>query len=313
MVRFGLHLRGTGKDEAMRRNGLLILAVGAVLAAGVGGANGAAIADASPSGVAIESAPARRPISKSALTRVDLVVIGDSLTGLSEEKCHAECWGFVQEYMHFLRDTFGVDTYSYTNIPAAGVADAVQFVTEVDRWRQVIADAEVVVVETGFHDALPDPASGIGCGGAFSIDWILSTRPDCLEQGVATYGQLYDQVFAAINELRAGQPSVLIATTTINGHIDVSIPDGLLALAGDRADQVKAWVVAAYDRWNTMLTERAEAAGFAVVDLYHAFNGPDGSQPPGVLWGDGDSPSSAGHDLITAMLADVELTPLLGG
>ena len=298
----------------MRRTGWFILVVGAVVAAGIGGDNGAAIADASPSGVTIDSALATtQPIPKSALTRVDLVVIGDSLTGLSTTKCRAECPSFVWQYTYFLRDTFGVDTYSYTTVPAPGVPDAVQFVTEVERWRRAIADAEVVVVETGFNNALPNPASGIGCGGAFSIDWILSTRPDCLEQGVATYGELYDQVFAEINELRAGQPTVMIATTTINGNIDASFPDGLLALAGDRADQVKGWVVDAYDRWNTMLTERAEAAGFVVVNLYHAFNGPDGSEPPGVLWGDGDYPSSAGHDLIAAMLADVELTPPLGG
>ena len=290
----------------MRRTGLLILAVGAVVAAAIGGDEGAALAAVSRSSVAIDSAPAP------ALTRVDLVVIGDSLIGLSGTKCQAECLGFVQEYTYFLRDAFGVDTYSYAKAPAPGVPDAVQLVTEDDEWRQTVADAEVVVVETGFNNALPDPATGIGCGGSFSIDWILSTQPECLEQGVATYGELYDQVFAGINELRAGQPTVLIVTTTINGNIDASIRDGLLALAGDRADEVKAWAVAAYDRWNAMLTERAEAAGFVVVDLYHAFNGPDGSQPPGVLWGDGTYPSPAGYDLITAMLADVDLS-VLGG
>jgi hypothetical protein len=282
-----------------------------MVAVGIGGDGGAVLAAASPAAVANAAAPGTgEPSPASELTRIDLVVIGDSLMDPNPHECTEGCLSFVNQYAFYLRDTFGVDSYSYAKALARGVPDAVQLVTADDDGRQTIADAEVVVVETGFDNALPDPASGIGCGGSFSIDWILSTQPECLEQGVATYGQLYDQVFAGINELRAGQPTVMIATTTINGNIDASIPDGLLALAGDRADEVKAWTVAAYDRWNTMLTERAEAAGFVVVDLYHAFNGPDGGQPPGELWTEGTSPSGAGYDLIAAMLADVDLDVL---
>ena len=84
----------------MRRTGLLILAVSAVVVA----------------------APA------SALTRVDLVVIGDSLMDPDPHACTGGCVSFVNRYAFYLRDTFGVDTYSYAKALALGVPDAVQLV-----------------------------------------------------------------------------------------------------------------------------------------------------------------------------------------
>jgi hypothetical protein len=295
----------------MRRTGLIVLlAAGAIVAVGARTGEVAALTASHPARVTDAVAPAAEPSSAAELTRVDLVVIGDSLIGVSPTKCQAGCAGFVHQYSDILADVFGVTTYSYSKVHADGVPEAAQIATENDHWRPTIAGAEVVVVEVGYNNALPDPATGIGCAGSFGIDWILSTQPECLDEGVATYGELYDQLFARIKELRAGQPTVFVAMTTINGNIEASAPDGLIALAGDRADEVKAWIVAAYDRWNAMLTERAEAAGFVVVDLYHAFNGPDGSLPPGSLFEDVADLSRAGDDLIAAMLADVDLTAL---
>ena len=95
----------------------------------------------------------------------------------------------------------------------------------------------------------------------------------------------------------------------MDGNIDPSDSQGLLGVvADDDLDEVRSWTVAAYDRWNDMLAERAEAAGFVYVDLYHEFNGPDGSQPFGELSTDGAHPSQLGHDLISSKLEAVELS-----
>ena len=135
-----------------------------------------------------------------------------------------------------------------------------------------------------------------------------------MEEGVATYGDLYDQIFTSVKELRSGHPTVMIVTNTIDGNIDPDDPDGLLGLVKgtDQVDAVRAWALAAYERWNGMLAERAAAAGFVLVDLFRSFNGPDGSEPPRSLTVDGTHPSQSGHDLIASRLADVDLGALTG-
>src|SRR6266508_2867166 len=94
----------------MRRTSSALLAVSMVVAAGMGTEEDA-LAAASPSRVATVPAPA------SELTRVDLVVIGDNLMDPWEGTCPEGCVSFVNQYAFFLRDTFGVDTYSYSKAP----------------------------------------------------------------------------------------------------------------------------------------------------------------------------------------------------
>ena len=246
------------------------------------------------------------------LDGVDLVVIGDSL--LNPSGVCEGCTGFVEQYATNLGESLGVPAAADT-VPGGGVPEALQSVAEDDGARSLIVDAEVVVVEVGYNNALPDPDTGIGCGGSMGggyIVWLDSPDDECLVQGVVTYGQLYDQIFAGIKELRAGQPTVLVVTNTIDGNIDPSIPDGLLGIAGDRVDEVRAWAVDVYDRWNEMLAARAAAAGFELVDLYHEFNGPRGDQPFGSLSVDGAHPSQEGNDLIASKLAEVDLSALEG-
>jgi hypothetical protein len=38
-------------------------------------------------------------------------------------------------------------------------------------------------------------------------------------EGVKTYGGLYDQVFAGVKARRGDQPTVYLATTSINGNL----------------------------------------------------------------------------------------------
>ena len=240
---------------------------------------------------------------------VDLVVIGDSL--INPTGVCPGCTGFVEQYASALEEEVGAPATAQT-VPAGNVPEAQQIVAEDEAARSVIAGAEVVVLQVGYNNALPDPETGIGCGGSLGggyVSWLRTTEPSCLAEGVATYGQLYDEIFAGIKDLRGDEPTIFITTNSLDGNIDPSDSQGLLGVvADDDLDEVRSWTVAAYDRWNDMLAERAEAAGFVYVDLYHEFNGPDGSQPFGELSTDGAHPSQLGHDLISSKLEAVELS-----
>jgi lysophospholipase L1-like esterase len=308
----------------MRRTGLLIGAT-ALLVTGCGDDDAASpAATTEPAAAATTAALATEPSATAAPTTatdvaedgvVNLVVIGDSLINPTDV-CPG-CTGFVEQYAGYIQETLGVPV-DHGTVPAFVVPDALQIVSSDDEARAHIADAEVIVVQVGFNNALPDPDTGIGCGGSLGtttdevIDWILSTKPDCLTEGVATYGDLYGQILATIKQLRDGQPTVFILTNTIDGNIDPSFPDGLLAIAGDRVDEVLAWALASYERWNAMLADQAAAAGFELVDLWHEFNGSDGTTPPGQLSVDAAHPSQEGNDLIAAKLAEIDLAVLAG-
>jgi lysophospholipase L1-like esterase len=242
--------------------------------------------------------------------QVRVVVVGDSL--IDTEGVCTGCTGFVQQFTDHVGKALGKPAESAT-VKAGGVPDAVQAVSTPGAAADSVAAADVVVVQVGYNNALPDPETGIGCK-----TWILDTEPGCLAEGVATYGTLYDQVFAEVKALRGDKPTVYVAMGTVNGNLVPAedFPDGLLSptyTKPEERDEVKAWAVAAYDRWNAMLEERATAAGFQYVDLYHAFNGPDGESvyyPE--LSDDGTHPNQQGHDLIAEGLAAVDLSALSG-
>ncbi len=237
---------------------------------------------------------------------VQVVVIGDSLIN-PKNGCPEGCTGFAEQFTDHVASVVGTPA-EYQTVPAGGVPEAVEAVSETGTESSTLAAADVVVVEVGFNNALPDPGTGIGCG-----TWFLDTEPGCLAEGVATYGDLYDEVFSGLKSLRGDRPTVYIATTTINGNITPaeSFPDGLLALDPTREPEMRQWAVDAYNRWDTMLTERARAAGFQIVDLYHAMNGPDGTKTNWPEYtDDGAHPNRAGHDLIASLLARADLSAI---
>ena len=69
---------------------------------------------------------------------------------------------------------------------------------------------------------------------------------------------------------------------------------------------MERWITAAYERWNPMLCDRAKAAGFICLDIYHAFSGPKGNDSLRPFTIDGAHPNQAGSDLIASMLAKLD-------
>ena len=232
-----------------------------------------------------------------------VTVIGDSMIN-PKNGCQG-CTGFVEQFTDHVKDTLGTKA-KYSTIPAGGVPEALEAVSRPGPDADLVSDSDVVVVQVGANNALPDPETGIGCK-----TWFLNTRPACLAEGVATYGDLYDQIFAAVKALRGDRPTVYVAVNSVDGNLVPAsdFPDGLLSLYPNQKKQITDWAVGAYDRWNTMLAASADAAGFELVDVYHRFNGADGSA---TYWPelseDGTHPNQAGNDSISKALAEVDLS-----
>ena len=278
-----------------QRRTLAVTALVALVATGCGAGAGSA---ADPSG------PTGTPSSTIAAEDVvHIAVIGDSLantawTHLYGEKVAAQLGRPVEVEV----------------LTAMGVPEGADLVTGSP---ESVADADIVIVQTGFNNALPDPGTGIGCPGDFGsngaeiLRWIRSTEPTCLTEGIKTYAGLYDEIFAGVKAARVGKATVFVATTTVDGNNDPKPADGLIGLMPKAAKpEVLDWTLAAYDRWNMMLEERAEAAGFQVVDLFHAINGPDGSRVVGDLSDDGRHPNAKGDAFYVRQLEAVDLKVL---
>jgi lysophospholipase L1-like esterase len=304
--------------DNVRRTAIVIATIAGLLTGCGDDDTATPAATASPvasSNVTAPSSTAPQPTSSPTDNEVDgveLVVIGDSLI-TPTDGCSG-CTGFVEQYADHLEKTLDVPV-NVSDVPVGGVPDALDLVSSDAEARGRIAEADVIVVEVGFNNALPDPDTGIGCGGSYAtgyVTWSLTTDDACLAEGVATYGSLYGQIFTTIKELRADEPTVFVVTNTLNGNLNTMSSEGLMpdATKAEHVDEVKAWAVAAYDRWNTMLGNQAAAAGFELVDIYHEFNGLEGDQELGPLSIDGAHPSQAGHDLIAAKLAEVDLSVL---
>lgn len=238
---------------------------------------------------------------------VRVVVLGSGFPTSEPELSDPGKW-WVQ-FADNVAAELGLET-TFDLLSLGSVQDAAAAVSKPGPDADTIAAADIVLVTVGGNQALPDPETGIGC-----TTWFLEAQGPCLVEGVATYGDLYDQVFAGVKALRGDEPTVYALTTSYDANIESpdDVPDGLLSLyaKSGQEEEAKAWAVAAYDRWAAMQTERATAAGFQVIDNYHAFNGSEGTavlipaymDPPSQL-------NAGGHDLFASQLTEVDVSAI---
>lgn len=251
---------------------------------------------------------------------IDIVLVDDGIGSLGpragEVNSCPGCSRWPTQFADRVTPATGRET-TLESYRAGGVPEARELVSGDTATRAATADAEVVIVATGAYNSLPDPETGIGCPTAPTQEptyaaWARTTNPTCLAEMIKTYGLLYDGVFSEIKKLREGEPTVYLAFTVADYNIAVGGTDTLLGQVKG-ADRVwaKKFAIAANDRWNAMPAERAAAAGFDVVDVYHAVNGVDGATPAQALFvPDSPLPNEAGHDLITGLLDSVDLNAI---
>lgn len=253
----------------------------------------------------------------SAADAVNIVLVDDGIGSLEpppgEENSCPGCSRWPTQFADHVAQVTGSDT-AVVSLRAGGLPEARELVSGDTAARAALEDAAVVVVATGAFNSLPDPTTGIGCPGTLGptyAAWARTTNRTCLAEMIKTYGLLYDSVFAEIKKLRAGEPTVYVALNVLDYNIEVGGPDSLLGqVKGAERTFAKRFAVAANDRWNAMLAERAKAAGFTLVDIYHAVNGPQGMDPGTQFSAGGGHPNQAGHDLIAGLITQVDLSAL---
>ena len=246
-----------------------------------------------------------------AASALNLVVIGDSIpfAGFCTECEHA----FVDDYALRLEGVLGreVTVINRSRNDGAQLNQIADQVASEAKLREQLADADLVIVSAGINDGPPWPAThpcGDLKGGATTrdiIDQMLSFTEACLDEEVAAREEDYRTLFASLTELVPdGTPVVILnAYNSWTGW-----PELATAATPDELAKVNQAIAYFYDGWNRMECALAAESGFVCIDLYHAFNGPDGAMAAGdLLELDYSHPSKKGNALIADILMEADL------
>lgn len=255
----------------------------------------------SPPGTATSPSP---EASTSAAAPLSLVVIGDSIPYNSQQDCPS-CRGFVTRYAEALGKATGREVATknrseHTGLTLPGLMKSLPSLQA----ELTTADAIIVAIA---HNSFP-LSSDAPCGSGF--DEVASTLEDwskvdtaCASAAATEFRPVYDELFSTVAGWRTGQPTILLAVNKYNDWIGWEQADLT-------PDQEKRTTLL-HDAWNTMLCQSATEHGFDCVDVYHAFNGADGSTPSGDLVADDYThPSQQGNDEIARLLTQRGYDPL---
>jgi lysophospholipase L1-like esterase len=258
-----------------------------------------------------EAAGAAPPSSVPADDAISLVIIGDSVPYNSPDDCPG-CTGFVDGYADAIEAVTGrpVEVDNRSRHDGAVTADIVAEVSsgELD---EVVSSADIVLISTGLNDGPPyfDPRpcpSGDLVTDADYFAAIVATTDECVDDVVADVAAEAADVLASV---RALAPDAAIGVLT--AYDFWSGWDVLEAEGPELSADVSAVIVHALDRWRTALCAEAERVDAVCIDVFGAFNGPDGTQSSGeLLASDHAHPSQLGNDVILDLLVNSQLIDL---
>ena len=278
----------------MKRNGLVLAFVAASLV--MTGCSSPAEKPTNPSSSPSTTTTTTVPLS--------LVVIGDSIPFNSQQDC-PNCRGFVTRYAEALAKATGreVETKNrskHTGLTLPGLMEGLPDL------QNEISGADAVIVGIA-HNSFPlndeapcgspvDPATGT------VEDW-SKVGAACSAQASKKFRPVYDELYSTIAGWRVGKPTILLTINRYNDWIGFD--------QANLTPSQAAKTVTLHDAWNTMLCASATANGFDCVDVYHAFNGKDGSKPSADLLADDYThPSQLGNDEIARLLTGRGYAPL---
>lgn len=267
-----------------------VIGVAALVLAGCSGSGG----EDSPG----ESSPSTSSggLNGSSEPALSLVVIGDSIPYNSSADCTG-CTGFVDRYADALAKATGMDVET-SNLSQHTGLTLPQLLDQLESYEEDLSGADAIIVAIAHNSFALN--SDEPCGTTFDEatstlkDWSKVT-PRCAVSSAAGYQPDYDELYATIASLRDGRQTLL---RTINKYNDWNGWEDA-HLTPDQVDRT----VFMHDAWNTMLCRSAERHGFACADIYHAFNGLDGTKPSGdLLATDHTHPSDLGNARIARAL-----------
>lgn len=243
-----------------------------------------------------------------------LVVVGDSIPFAGF--CPG-CEGFVDQFAGKVEATTGrtVEVANWSRNDSANLAAIKRQVTDDGALRELLATADIVLVSVGYNDQLPWPTdrpchSEQADTAEAEIAAVLLYTDSCIDATIESYREDYEALFGEISAL-VPQPSMPLALTVYNNWL--GYPGIEEFASADQLDQIAVLTKRTFDGWNTMLCDAGTAYGFACVDVYHAFNGDDGTEAAGDNLGDDYShPSQQGNTVIADLLADIDLEPVTG-
>jgi lysophospholipase L1-like esterase len=235
---------------------------------------------------------------------LSLVAIGDSIPYNSSNDCPG-CTGFVDRYAEALADATGKEVTT-SNLSQHNSLTLEMLMDELQSFKDELSDADAIIVGIAHNSNMlnTDAPCGIWFDKQTNTfdDWHMIT-PKCSKAWAEKYRPQYDELFATIASWRDGRPTVL---RTIDKYSDwLGWEDAHLT-----PDQEKRTVFV-HDDWNKMICESADAHGFECADIYHDFNGKDGTKPSGdLLAQDYTHPSDSGNESIARVLIDQGFEPL---
>lgn len=265
------------------------------------------------------SGATRTPVMLEMPAPLSLVVIGGSMA-IPTLGCQA-CRGFDRQFAAHLEAQTGrpVELDSLAR-PNTRIAD-LQALLDTDKTVQdAIAGADVVIVSIGFKDGPPwgpqDPCQV--AEPSTDIEWLssmLQLTPSCIEASLDTYSDALATLYGRVAELAGDRPQVRVTTGVFNNLKGNPGVDGTADLfPPDDMRRVLDLSVAIFDQWNRMDCDAAKSHGFACADIYHAFNGPDGTgSVEDFVSDDFTHPSTKGQARMAQALATVDIGSLTNG
>jgi lysophospholipase L1-like esterase len=230
---------------------------------------------------------------------LSLVALGDSIPAADPQNCDG-CTGFVDLYANQLSQQLNarvqVDNRA---VPDTEASDLLDQVKNDDATRAALKRADLIVIDIGFNDSpwnrLDDP-----CDAAPNYPVVMwgKITQGCIAKVAGQYGQTLNAILSEVNDLRAGRPTALRLVTVYNSvigdYVDPSWDDPA-AVAPSKA---------ANDKFVETQCRLTRMHGGECIDVYHTFNGNDGSHPAKrFLASDYTHPNSEGHKLIAKLLA----------
>lgn len=263
-----------------------------LLAACTGAATSTTLSSSAPSASATIAATARSAETPaptaSAAVGWSLVALGDSI--VSE--------GYPQLFADLVKAGTG------KSVTVASFADGSNTTTTVLKAlrdqapiRTAVADADIITISVGGNDA--DPFASYPAGTCAK-----GAKPSaCLARYAPDLAVNYDAILTEIQELRAGKRTLIRPTTDYNPFIGWdAAPTTSFGL--DFYRQVA-------DAETALVCDLAKKHALVCADIYHAFNGPDGTKDPApFLASDHAHPSAAGSQRIAEVMLEAGLAPL---
>jgi lysophospholipase L1-like esterase len=178
-----------------------------------------------------------------------------------------------------------------------------QLLDELDSFKQPLSEADVIVVGIAHNsfELNADAPCGRPVVNETPVWSVVDAR--CARDSAARYQPMYQRLYSRIASWRDGKPTIL---RTINRYSDWI---GYAPAHLTHAQELKTKTM--LDAWDTMLCATATANRFVCADVYHAFNGPHGTQAAaGLLGADYTHPSQLGNDRIEKVLESLGYAPL---